>query len=136
MKKLHLQAQLPLRQTEFSAGLDLSSIENCLILPKSKRLIDTGLSIELPYGVYGRIAPRSGLALNNFIQVGAGVIDADYRGSVKVLLFNHSEKDTFYVNIGDKIAQLICEKILYPKVVEVLNLSETIRNQQGFGSTS
>ncbi len=82
----------------------------------------------------GRIAPRSGLASKNFIDTGAGVIDADYRGQVKVLLFNHSDAD-FPINEGDRIAQLVLERIYTPDVVEVQELEESTRGAGGFGST-
>ena len=74
-----------------------------------KCLVQTGLAISLPPGCYGRIAPRSGLAIKKFIDVGAGVIDSDYRGELGVFLFNFGEED-FIVNMGDRIAQLIFEK--------------------------
>ena len=80
-----------------------------MILPRDKALISTGLQMQIPLGNYGRIAPRSGLAVKHFIDVGAGVIDADYRGEVKVLLFNFGS-DSFTVEKGDRIAQLIIEK--------------------------
>ena len=79
-------------------------------------------------------APRSGLAWKNFIDTGAGVIDADYRGEVKVLLFNHNEED-FNVKVGDRVAQLILEKIETPEVVAVEDLDASDRGAGGFGST-
>lgn len=82
----------------------------------------------------GRIAPRSGLAAKNFIDTGAGVIDADYRGPVKVLLFNHSDAD-FAVAEGDRVAQLVLERIYTPEVEEVQELEESVRGAGGFGST-
>jgi dUTP pyrophosphatase len=82
----------------------------------------------------GRIAPRSGLAAKHFIDTGAGVIDADYRGPVKVLLFNHADTD-FEVKEGDRIAQLVIERIYTPEVVEVQELEESVRGAGGFGST-
>lgn len=82
----------------------------------------------------GRIAPRSGLASKNFIDTGAGVIDADYRGPVKVLLFNHSDTD-FAISEGDRVAQLVLERIYTPDVVEVQELEESVRGAGGFGST-
>lgn len=84
--------------------------------------------------VDGRIAPRSGLAVKHGISTGAGVIDADYRGQVKILLFNHGDKD-FEVKEGDRIAQLILERIYTPEVVEVEELEESVRGAGGFGST-
>lgn len=97
-------------------------------------LVKTDIQIEVPTGCYGRVAPRSGLALKNSIDVGAGVIDEDYRGNVGVILFNFSDLD-FDVKKGDRIAQLICERIAYPKLVEVDTLTETVRGEGGFGST-
>lgn len=94
----------------------------------------TDIQIELPSGCYGRVAPRSGLAAKNFIDVGAGVIDEDYRGNVGVILFNHSTVP-FEVKKGDRIAQLICEQIFYPSIEEVETLSITERGAGGFGST-
>lgn len=82
----------------------------------------------------GPAAPRSGLAWKHSIDVGAGVIDADYRGSVGVILFNHSDVD-FKVEPGDRIAQLIIERVMMPEVVEVLDLDSTARGDGGFGST-
>lgn len=82
----------------------------------------------------GRIAPRSGLASKHFIDTGAGVIDADYRGQVKVLLFNHAETD-FEIKEGDRVAQLVLERIYTPEVVEVQELEESVRGAGGFGST-
>jgi dUTPase len=82
----------------------------------------------------GRVAPRSGLASKHFIDTGAGVIDADYRGQVKVLLFNHSDAN-FPIAEGDRVAQLIIERIYTPEVVEVAELEESVRGAGGFGST-
>mmetsp|Transcript_6357 Transcript_6357/g.14900 ORF Transcript_6357/g.14900 Transcript_6357/m.14900 type:complete len:160 (-) Transcript_6357:136-615(-) len=79
-------------------------------------------------------APRSGLAWKNFIDTGAGVIDADYRGNVGVILFNHSEDD-FQVKVGDRVAQLVLERIYTPEVKEVDSLEDTARGEGGFGST-
>ena len=82
----------------------------------------------------GRIAPRSGLAVKHFIDTGAGVIDSDYRGQVKVLLFNHSEVD-FEIKEGDRIAQLVIERIYTPEVMVVEELEDSVRGAGGFGST-
>lgn len=82
----------------------------------------------------GRVAPRSGLAAKHSISTGAGVIDYDYRGEVKAILFNHSDAD-FTINAGDRIAQLVLERIVTPDVVEVAELEGTERGAGGFGST-
>ena len=135
-------AAQPTRATPGSAGHDLSSTEDCTIPPGDRRLVSTGLRVLCPDGTYGRIAPRSGLASKHCIDVGAGVIDADYRGEVKVLLINNG-KDEFSVTQGMRIAQLIFEKCW---VADQLGLkmifddgndasSKTERGSGGFGST-
>ena len=106
----NINAKIPLRGSKESAGLDLFSCEEGVIEPHSKKLIDLGISLKIPYGYYGRIAPRSGLTLKHSLNVGAGVIDSDYRGNISLVLFNHGDK-RFHYNIGDKLAQLIIEKI-------------------------
>lgn len=88
------------------------SAQNTVIPAHGRALVDTDISIAVPAGTYGRIAPRSGLAVKNFIDVGAGVIDADYRGQVKILLFNHADVD-FEVKEGDRVAQLILERVSF-----------------------
>ncbi|EOR04627.1 Deoxyuridine 5'-triphosphate nucleotidohydrolase [Wallemia ichthyophaga EXF-994] len=134
VKKLCPQAQLPARGSAYAAGYDLFSVEKKVIGAGDKALIDLGISISVPAGTYGRVAPRSGLAAKHHIHTGAGVIDADYRGRVFVLLFNLSQKD-FEINQGDRVAQLILEKIETFPVEEVEELSETVRGAGGFGST-
>nr|XP_022899664.1 deoxyuridine 5'-triphosphate nucleotidohydrolase, mitochondrial [Onthophagus taurus] len=130
------EAYAPTKGSLKAAGYDLRSAADYVIQPHGKEIVDLGLKIELPKGCYGRIAPRSGLAAKNFIDVGAGVIDEDYRGVLKVVLFNHSNMP-FEVKKGDRIAQLICEKILYPELIEVdvNELQDTVRGEGGFGST-
>jgi dUTP pyrophosphatase len=127
-------AQLPKRGTEFAAGYDLFSVAEVDIGPNESECINTGISIALPPGTYGRIAPRSGLAVRNWINVHGGVIDEDYRGILQVLLFNHGQKK-YHVSIGDRIAQLIVTPVLYPKVLEQGDLEKTSRGSSGFGST-
>lgn len=134
VKKLSPKAQLPTRGSAFAAGYDVYSSHATTIPARGKALVDTDISIAVPAGTYGRIAPRSGLASKNFIDVGAGVIDADYRGQVKVLLFNHSDSD-FEVKEGDRVAQLVLERIYTPEVEEVQDLEESVRGVGGFGST-
>ncbi|KDP38491.1 hypothetical protein JCGZ_04416 [Jatropha curcas] len=134
VKKLSEKAILPSRGSALAAGYDLSSATETKVPARGKALIPTDLSIAVPEGTYARIAPRSGLAWKHSIDVGAGVIDADYRGPVGVILLNHSDVD-FEVKVGDRIAQLIIEKIITPEVVEVENLDATVRGEGGFGST-
>ncbi|KAL3640840.1 hypothetical protein CASFOL_015808 [Castilleja foliolosa] len=134
VKKLSEKAILPSRGSPLSAGYDLSSATETKVPARGKALIPTDLSIAIPQGTYARIAPRSGLAWKHSIDVGAGVIDADYRGPIGVILFNHSDVD-FEVKYGDRIAQLIIETILTPVVTEVNDLDSTVRGSGGFGST-
>ena len=134
VKKLSPDAQLPTRGSEGAAGYDLQSIESCVILPGKRAVVATGLSFELPPGVYGRIAPRSGLAVKHGIQVGAGVVDSDYRGEVKVVLFNH-DINPYVIKQGYRIAQLILERCETPDVEEIVESTETNRGEGGFGST-
>eukprot|EP01018_Ginkgo_biloba_P004482 Gb_07875 [translate_table: standard] len=134
VKKLSPNAILPSRGSALAAGYDLSSACDAVVPARGKALVQMDLSIAIPEGTYARVAPRSGLAWKQSIDVGAGVIDADYRGAVGVILFNHSNQD-FGIKAGDRIAQLIIEKILTPRVLEVDDLDSTFRGVGGFGST-
>jgi dUTP pyrophosphatase len=133
-KKLTEHATLPVRGSSQAAGYDLASAYACVIPARGKGIAKTDLAIALPDGVYGRIAPRSGLAWKKHIDVGAGVIDQDYRGNVGVVLFNHGAED-LTIEKGDRIAQLILERIAIADVVEVDELDDTSRGAGGFGST-
>ena len=134
IKRLSDNAVIPTRGSPFSAGYDLYSAENTVIQAGGRGIIKTDLSIACPSGTYARIAPRSGLAVKKFIDVGAGVVDADYRGPVGVVLFNFGQED-FVVQKGDRVAQLILEKVSMVDTVEVQELSDTERGEGGFGST-
>lgn len=125
----------PFQAYEESAGMDLSSIEDCVIPAGEQRLISTGLKFQFPAGCYGRLASRSSLASKHSIHVGAGVIDPDYRGIVKILLVNHGKCD-YNVKKGDHIAQMILEKMLKPDLDEVFSINDTERSGSGFGSTT
>jgi len=132
--RLNTQAILPIRATTGSAGYDLTAIRDDVIEPGSRKLLPIGVAIKLPEGVYGRIAPRSGLAVKKGIQVGAGVIDPDYTGEIHVLLFNHGT-EPFEIHSGDRIAQLILERFEFHEVIQVDSLTQTTRGAGGFGST-
>lgn len=134
VKKLSEAGRLPQRGSDQAAGYDLFAAKDMEIPAKNKAIVPTDISIAVPAGCYGRVAPRSGLAVKNFIDVGAGVIDADYRGPVGVVLFNFSEV-TFQIKAGDRIAQLILERCETPEVMEVADLDNTGRGAGGFGST-
>lgn len=131
---LNSSAKIPAKASPGSAGYDIYSSEEMIILPSQRRLVDTGFSMAFEENMYARIAPRSGLAVKG-IDVGAGVIDSDYRGPVKVLLINNSPTD-FKVNVGDRIAQMVFESLAkntHFQVVETLDNTE--RGVGGFGST-
>ncbi|KIS68923.1 putative dUTP pyrophosphatase [Mycosarcoma maydis] len=130
----HPLAKLPTRGSALAAGYDLYSAEKVVLPQGGRKVVQTGICVAIPDGHYGRVAPRSGLASKHGIDTGAGVIDQDYRGLLGVLLFNLGEQD-FIINQGDRIAQLILEKISTPDVQEVESLSETLRGAGGFGST-
>ncbi|XP_072237019.1 deoxyuridine 5'-triphosphate nucleotidohydrolase, mitochondrial isoform X2 [Leuresthes tenuis] len=132
--KLSEHATAPTRGSAKAAGYDLYSAYDYSIGPMDKAIVKTDIQIAVPHGCYGRVAPRSGLAAKHFIDVGAGVVDEDYRGNVGVVLFNFS-KDTFEVKKGDRVAQLVCERIFYPELVEEETLDDTERGAGGFGST-
>ena len=116
------------------AGVDLKASERSNVPARSKYLVSTGMRIALPEGHVGLIWPRSGLAVKYSIDCGAGVIDAQYRGEIKVLLFNHSDED-FLIAPGDRIAQLLIQKVESIHFLSVNNLDNTERNESGFGST-
>lgn len=99
-----------------------------------RAIVPTDISIAIPPGTYARVAPRSGLAVKHGIDVGAGVVDYDYRGPLGVVLFNFG-KEPFEVKAGDRIAQLVLERIVTPDVEEVEELDSTERGAGGFGST-
>ena len=124
---------MPTRESPKAAGLDLYSAYDVIVPAIGNVLISTDLQIQLPEGFYRRIAPRSGLALQHHIDIGGGVIDQDYRGNLGVILYNHSDVP-FAVSRGDRIAQLICEKIYYPTLKEVQILDIIERGEREFGS--
>jgi len=134
IKLLSEWAKTPTRGTEESAGYDLYAAQNGEIDPLKRSLIKTNISIAIPKGYYGRIAPRSGLAYKNGIDVMAGVIDSDYRGDVGVILYN-TGADIFNVKQGDRIAQLIIEKCHVADWDLVEDLSDTDRGEGGYGHT-
>ena len=127
---------LPISASKFSSGVDLVSAEDAdtVIEPGKIKLISTGIKIMIPEGYEGQIRPRSGLALKHGITVlnTPGTIDSDYRGIVRVILINLGEED-FNIQRGDRIAQLVIQKIFFPnfKIVETLN--KTKRGEGGFG---
>ena len=135
VKKLHEDSIIPTKATDCAVGWDLPSYEELVIPSGEHALVKTGLAMRVPdYGMYGRIAPRSGLAVKKGIHVGAGVIDPDYRGEIGVVLFNFG-KEPFEIKKGDRIAQFVVE-IYSPHILEVVEtLDDTERGEKGFGSS-
>jgi dUTP pyrophosphatase len=134
VKKLNGDAKIPTRGSPLAAGYDMCSVTDTWIAPGMRAVIPTGIAFTVPEGTYGRVAPRSGLAVKKGIQVGAGVIDRDYTGEVKVVLFNQGD-ETFEIKKGDRIAQLILERCETPEIQLVTDLEDTERSSGGFGST-
>ena len=138
IKKLSHKAQIPIYKTEGSSGMDLMALteDKIVIKPNKSTLVPTGLSIAIPNDTEIQIRPRSGLAAKSSISVlnTPGTIDSDYRGELKVILFNHGDKE-FIINNGDRIAQMVLVPILKVQFEEVQDLPETIRGSGGFGST-
>lgn len=133
-KQLDERAVLPSRGSSFAAGLDICSIEDLVIEPHQRAIARTGLAMAIPHGFYGRVAPRSGLAVKQGLDVLAGVIDSDYRGELCCVLYNTSDT-AIALPAGTKVCQLIIEKIITPKAVWASDLEETVRGAGGFGST-
>ena len=129
---------IPNYETDLSAGMDLRAFtENSIILnPGERKLVKTGLQIELPKGYEGQVRPRCGLAFKKGVTVlnSPGTIDSDYRGEIKVIIYNHGDTD-FIINNGDRIAQMVLSPVAKMELEETNNLSETIRGDSGFGST-
>ena len=138
IKKLNSKVQLPKYKTDGSSGMDLMAfLESPINLkPQESELIPTGISIAIPEDTEIQIRPRSGLAAKSNISVlnTPGTIDSDYRGEIKIILFNHGKED-FVINNNDRIAQMILMPIIKAKFEEVENLPKTLRGSGGFGST-
>lgn len=134
VKRLSPEATLPTRGSAAAAGWDLYAVEDVVVSARGRKLLPTGVAFAIPNGYYGRVAPRSGLALKHGIDVGAGVIDSDYCGEVSVLLFNLSDDD-FPVQRGSRIAQVIFTPCPAMTLVESDVLPSTSRASGGFGST-
>lgn len=134
IKLLSENAKVPAAGSVFSAGYDLYSAESGQISSGQRALVKTNISVAIPNGYYGRIAPRSGLAYKHGIDTLAGVIDSDYRGDVGVILLN-TGSEPFSYSKGDRIAQLIIEKCHDVNWVKATKLEESKRNDGSYGST-
>tara|TARA_B100000401_G_scaffold64178_1_gene38109 strand:+ start:2153 stop:2590 length:438 start_codon:yes stop_codon:yes gene_type:complete len=138
IKKISSEVQLPSYKTLGASGMDLMAFikSSITVKPKTSSLIPTGLSIAFSEDYEVQIRPRSGLAAKNNISVlnTPGTIDSDYRGEIKVIIYNHGNND-FLINNGDRIAQMILMPVVKIELEETNNLPETIRGKGGFGST-
>jgi len=132
--KLDPKAKIPQYAHPGDAGMDIFSIEGYTLQPGERHVFKTGIASELPEGYFVRCAPKSGLAVNDGIDLLAGVVDNGYRGEWLVTLINHSDKPKEF-RIGDKLAQGILLKLEIPEMIEVTELSETERGAGRFGST-
>ena len=138
IKKTNRKVITPKYKTDGSSGVDLSAFldKEVVIKPNSSELVPTGLQVAIPEELEIQIRPRSGLAAKESIGVlnSPGTIDSDYRGELKIILFNHGKED-FIINNGDRIAQMVLVPIVKMEFEEVDNLPNTVRGQGGFGST-
>ncbi|AQM65509.1 dUTP diphosphatase [Helicobacter pylori] len=136
IQKIHPNALIPKYQTEGSSGFDLHAVEEVTIKPHSVGLVKIGICLSLEVGYELQVRTRSGLALNHQVMVlnSPGTVDNDYRGEIKVILANLSDKD-FKVQIGDRIAQGVVQKTYKAEFIECERLDETSRGSGGFGST-
>jgi len=138
IKKLDPSVKLPTYKTDGASGMDLMAFikEPITVKPKTSELIPTGLSVAFSKNYEIQIRPRSGLAAKNNISVlnTPGTIDSDYRGELKVIIFNHGDEN-FIIENGDRIAQMVLTPVLKIELQETKTLAETIRGEGGFGST-
>jgi dUTP pyrophosphatase len=137
VRRLHPQAILPVRAYEGDAGLDLHAAEAAELGPGERASVGTGIAVEIPEGHAGLVLPRSGLAAKHGISLvnAPGLIDAGYRGEVRVLLLNTDREVPFRIAPGDRIAQLLIVAHAAPPVVEVTELADSERGDGGFGSS-
>ncbi|MHB8896556.1 MAG: dUTP diphosphatase [Candidatus Geothermincolia bacterium] len=136
-KKLDPRARIPSYAHEGDAGCDLESREDVLLAPGERAMVATGIAVAIPEGYAGFVQPRSGLAARHGIGIvnTPGLIDSHYRGEIKVILVNLDPEKSFAVHKGDKICQLVFQRVERAEFVEVDELDETVRGAGGFGST-
>lgn len=134
IKKLYATAKIPVYAHHSDAGFDLCAVESVMISAGARALIGTGIAMEIPEGYVGLVWDKSGLSNNHGLKTLGGVVDAGYRGEVKVGLINLSDED-YHIQAGHKIAQMLIQKVEYAGIKEVAELSDTARGHGGFGST-
>lgn len=135
--RLDPQLPLPVHARPGDAGMDLRAREDVVLAPGQRALISTGIAVAIPQGWAGFVNPRSGLAAKHGITLvnAPGTVDSGYRGEIKVTLLNTDLNESFTVTRGDRIAQLVVQRVATVQVVEVNELDETERGEQGFGSS-
>jgi dUTP pyrophosphatase len=138
IRRLHPDAQMPAGAYEGDAGLDLASVEEAVLAPGERRTVATGLAVAIPEGHAGFVQPRSGLASRHGVTVvnSPGLIDAGYRGELKVVLLNTDADEAFHVRPGDRIAQLVVLALPRITVSEADDLPPSERAERGFGSST
>ena len=138
IKRLHPDARIPSTAYAGDAGLDLSSVERLVLRPGRRSMVGTGLAVAIPAGHAGFVQPRSGLAANHGIAVvnSPGLIDAGYRGELRVVLLNTDPERDFTIEVGDRIAQLVILALPRIELVEVDELPGSERAERGFGSSA
>ena len=132
--RLTQRATIPTKGSIKAAGYDLYSAHEYSIAPGTNGKVLTDIAVKFPPNSYGRIAPRSSLALEKGILIGGGVIDPDYTGNIGIIMYNGGKQD-FVIHKGDRCAQMVVERIYMPQVMEVGSLEHTVRGSSGFGST-
>jgi dUTP pyrophosphatase len=132
--EVKIEGTAPAYASEGAAGADLRAAAGLTLAPGERAAVPTGLRIEIPAGYVGLVWPRSGLAVRHGIDTLAGVVDSDYRGEVRVVLVNHGQEQ-FTIAPGDRIAQLLIQKVERAAFVEMVELAATARGESGFGST-
>jgi len=134
IKKLHPEATLPKYAHASDAGMDLYALENVTLNPQERKLVPTGISLAIPFGYVGLIWDKSGIAANHGLKSMGGVIDSEYRGEIKVVMHNLSDKQVV-LEKGTKVAQMLIQPVHQPELIEVEELDQTNRGWGGFGST-
>ena len=137
VRRLAPEARLPTRAHPDDAGLDLRALSDVVLAPGARCAVRTGLAVQIPEGLAGLVLPRSGLAMHHGISLvnAPGLIDAGYRGELQVLLLNTDPHETFRLDAGARIAQLVLVEVSLPAVVEVEELAASARGAGGFGSS-
>jgi dUTP pyrophosphatase len=134
IKKLHPSATIPSRAYVHDAGLDLYASEKTTLKPGERKTVRTGIAIEIPEGCVGLIWDKSGVGIHGGLKTLGGVVDAGYRGEILVGMVNLSQEE-YSFEVGHKVAQLLIQKIEHLEIKEVSELSNTVREERGFGST-